>query len=1674
MKNQNSAMVKKNKEKSVYQGPVKKGYDEKVFRKTGRHIKKSLSIISILLVFFFSLVSVNAVLIDSLAYWSLNNTLTDLSGNGYILTNNGATYTASGKLGGGYNFDGSTQYMSSGITSLDTTYTFNFWVKFDDTTTHQRPFWFYKDTNNQLGIEIVGGEIHATHKVGGNLKQAETEYTDTTRFHMVTMIVNGSNMQLIIDNGTPVTQSGLSTSSLTGITYNLGRSAQPFGYFNGIMDEVSIYDRVLTTTEISELYNSGTGLNPYITNTSGGGGNESGGGSSPSALTPENEWYFSLDSNNISGSTAVDSAGRFHGTITGATTNSSGKLNQSLTFDGTGDYVTITNNGSLQTNTFTMDAWVYADSTQSGTQSYFFWKDVAGVNNGDWSAVWQSNDTIGFIIQNASTTNALHTTNALNTDQWYYVAVTYNGSTANLYLDGVLHNTMEVNATPSANTNDMRFGGAPSFNSLTGSMDEVAYWSRVLNASEISDRYNAGTGLNFYLTEINYTPTIIVNSPINGTVFNETPINFNVTVNDNSENETLNVSFYNVQTSTSFGIEDLSASFTTGYEDIGGVYDDVVDTFFIFGGDTVSASTNVIRSYNKTSNTLNNSYGTLPTNMFFGQEACINRWGTGESYCYGGRTTQTNTEYDEIIRFTSNNNSAVWITETLSQEKYFGCAVYDSSRDVSYYIGGYDRGNATNVDTIEIHNFTAGNVTTSSATLGAKLGQLGCFYDTANDYVVIMGGTQKDTSTQGYYPKTQIYYPGNDTVEVLGASANLPYSGADSLNCEYMESDGNGYCFGSITSSYFSPYTYRDDIIRWNTTAQTWSILGDTILDAVEDFPAVLDRSTNNAIYLFGVLQAGSNDNDVSKMTETMRFTSSLEEVLLYTETNVTPGSSVNYSYTPTSFPFKWKANVTDGNETTSTATYTLNNHYPEVSNFNMQDTTGGQTYFYGESIDYFRIDASDVEDNIWDLTGTITVTAPNGTIMINSGSMTNITANTLDYGTNLYLDLRGVWTVSISVTDTDGGSASYNTNFTVQNNLPTISNETIDLISLTGGNQTWNFQFDFDDFENDTLATCGIYINDGNLTESQNGTSSCNFNITYPLNATSYSIQTFAIDSEGGVSTDGVNFTLADIVYDRIDSSDQVGNLTIQYFKKYYNITNPNGNFTNITFSYDSDLSRTINVSNGTTNQWTYFETNLIEYGDYDYVRDALDTYTVNIGETVFRYFNVTGNLSTGEDIPAFNISLEMQNYIAGTQNMNYSVSNESNYSSYANFTSGSTMNALIQPITNGSNDFYYYNYKGKIVYSNSNVTSTLADDTRTYTFNNAENNTYGRKIEFMFDSLRNASVKVYDIISFSTLTNWDSKLDSLQVVYRYDGSYNQLTSGVDYTYTVNSGSEQVEFYFNPLITPLNNYYIDLSWSIYEEGGTITPEEPSSGGGGGGGGGGGSSTPSTDLNTGKIVCDVFVTPKTISLDDSELLQELRIKNDETFGFDPEFSFQYVSGDSDLVDKLRITNELTLVDSGKEALTGVRLSTFFLSSGEAKGNLVISSTKCVDIKVPITVQIEQDSGVAEIIKEVVQENKSISEVVVDLSDKSFFGKDDTTPIENKLFVDKAIDKVFSVLGLILIVGLLMLVVVVPTGKNPVRYSENTFLDITARFVIWAVVTGIVGIVILVLHIMFFP
>lgn len=535
---------------------------------------------------------------------------------------------------------------------------------------------------------------------------------------------------------------------------------------------------------------------------------------------------------------------------------------------------------------------------------------------------------------------------------------------------------------------------------------------------------------------------------------------------------------------------------------------------------------------------------------------------------------------------------------------------------------------------------------------------------------------------------------------------------------------------------------------------------------------------------------------------------------------------------------------------------------------------------------------------------------------------------------------------------------------YTIDGNTPPeISNEVITLLDLTGHNQTWRFNFNHSDPDGNDIISCNVLSNNETFTTNPVG-NSCEVEIIVPFNATQLDAYIFVEDEYNKSSTNGNTFNLSVINYDTISNSSIIGNLTEQHFIKYWNITQTNGEFNNIDWNFENLTTKTINISNGTTRNYLNYTTNVITYGDLDFIPDGAETYVVNSAESVYRFFNITGNLTTGETVPSFKIELPQPEYISGTQQMTKEcgVFNE-----YTNFTAGTELIATIQPQTDSATECYYYLYNAKIIYSNSVLNYTDSGGIRTYFFSNEDANNYGRKINFMFDELKVNTTKINDIIPYTTLTNWNDRLSATQVVNRFvsPATFTQETNGVDYTYQDITASEIVRFDWTELNTPIDALYINLSWT-YE---APVPEAPPSSGGGGGGGSSPAPATSSQVDLTKLLCDISVIPSRVVITDNNPVVELTIVNRESVSYTPDYEFKDVLGQPSIQKNVQLTNEIGTLLANQQKQFGVKYQggIFGSTAMNGAGELILSSTRCRDIIVPIDMNITASNPLADLI-----------------------------------------------------------------------------------------------------------
>lgn len=174
------------------------------------------------------------------------------------------------------NIDGTNDYINCGGVSdfsftdgagNDSAFSVSVWAKFDninkgrlvgkDTSTSNREFIFGTDGSSLAGLTLGVSP--------GHLKVSNTTALNTTDWFNIVATYDGSKsasgLKVYVNaddsNRLVVTNSYSGMSSTSG-NLEIGRFANGHSYFNGLIDEVAVFNYVLSSTQVTSIYNDGT------------------------------------------------------------------------------------------------------------------------------------------------------------------------------------------------------------------------------------------------------------------------------------------------------------------------------------------------------------------------------------------------------------------------------------------------------------------------------------------------------------------------------------------------------------------------------------------------------------------------------------------------------------------------------------------------------------------------------------------------------------------------------------------------------------------------------------------------------------------------------------------------------------------------------------------------------------------------------------------------------------------------------------------------------------------------------------------------------------------------------------------------------------------------------------------------------------------------------------------------------------------------------------------------------------------------------------------------------------------------------------------------------------------------------------------------------------------------
>ena len=206
------------------------------------------------------------------------------------------------------------------------------------------------------------------------------------------------------------------------------------------------------------------------------------------------QWHFDEGS----GNQVRDSSGNGNnGTLNigGDNVNSKwvdGKRGTALNLDGVNDYVNVGNSPNLRVNNLTAEAWIKWKSFDTDTPGIM--GQCGSVGNYGW-VLWLNSETHKirtWISTDGTTTTEIGSTSpALELGRWYHVAMTYDGDTIRLFIDGVLEDSStSLGGNIYASTTDLEIGHTLTSEHFSGIIDEVSIHDRALSQMEIATRFS--------------------------------------------------------------------------------------------------------------------------------------------------------------------------------------------------------------------------------------------------------------------------------------------------------------------------------------------------------------------------------------------------------------------------------------------------------------------------------------------------------------------------------------------------------------------------------------------------------------------------------------------------------------------------------------------------------------------------------------------------------------------------------------------------------------------------------------------------------------------------------------------------------------------------------------------------------------------------------------------------------------------------------------------------------------------------------------------------------------------------------------------------------------------------------------------------------------------------------
>jgi hypothetical protein len=411
-----------------------------------------------------------------------------------------------GKIDGALSFDGSDDYVEFSAEDMPTgERTVGLWFYTADQIPNRQLFGYGGNSNvpqhssflidfpsadkTQIRVHrhYSGGEVF-TYTAGSPMTNAWYHLAFTTDSSGSKLYING---QLVVSNDVVISTYVLGKDGFIGAITD-GSGVGPFVHpsypiFSGLIDEVAIHNRALTSSEIQLQYNNGLyGIE----------------------ITPDDNtvglWHLDVGT----GLTALDSSVNDNdGVLKPAPSGpqwTSGQVGGALSFDGSDDYVEFSAE-DMPTGERTVELWFYTTDQIPNRQLFGYGGNSNVPQHSSFLIDFPSGDKTQIRVHRHYSGGEVFTYTAGSpmTNAWYHLAFTTDSSGSKLYINGQLVVSNNVVISTYVSGKDGFIGAItdgsgigpfvhPSYPIFSGLIDEVAIWSRALTPDVILLHYTNG------------------------------------------------------------------------------------------------------------------------------------------------------------------------------------------------------------------------------------------------------------------------------------------------------------------------------------------------------------------------------------------------------------------------------------------------------------------------------------------------------------------------------------------------------------------------------------------------------------------------------------------------------------------------------------------------------------------------------------------------------------------------------------------------------------------------------------------------------------------------------------------------------------------------------------------------------------------------------------------------------------------------------------------------------------------------------------------------------------------------------------------------------------------------------------------------------------------------------